>query len=249
MTRMTPPGGKDFYRILNVSKTATTHEIKQAYRKLALALHPDRTDGDEHKTHVFKQASEAYNVLSDHSKRSHYDRAIFHHDSSSQQPRPHRRTTVPRRDHYRKVYSPRAPPGFKTFDSKRHWEMHYGDGMMKEEVERARRRAEKASSRKSGYQYESPLGKGFAFQSETDHNPYSKHSRQGPPPRHWDEDVFEYEEAHYYDLGSTDRNNARRVVSRQEYVRERMEERRKNRPPRTSAATPREEEATGCVVM
>jgi DnaJ-class molecular chaperone len=230
-------GGKDFYKVLNVSKTATTHEIKQAYRKLAMALHPDRNQGDPQKAAVFKQASEAYNVLSDHSQRTQYDNITGNNQ---------KRRRAPPRD-YRKVYSPKAPPGFgKTFDSKRHWEYHYGDGMMRDEVERARRRAEAASSRNSGFHYQSPLGKGFSFTSEQDHNPYSKRSKQGPRANRGGEDL-EYEEAHYYDLGSTDMNNARRVVSRQEYIRQRMHERRKNRPPRPQK--PHEEEATGCHIM
>jgi len=234
---MLPPShhGKDFYKILNVSKTATTHEIKQAYRKLAMALHPDRNEGCPQKAAVFKQASEAYTILSNHQERTQYDSIVGN--------------TLPRRKpppNYRKVYSPRAPKGFKTFDSQRHWDYHYGDGMMRDEVERARRRAESASSRNSGYHYESPLGKGFTFTSEQDHNPYSKRAKQGPRANVSGEEDLEYEEAHYYDLGSTDMNNARRVVSRQEYIRQRMYERRKNRVERKQ---PHEEEATGCTVM
>jgi molecular chaperone DnaJ len=231
------PPSLDFYKILSVSRTATSHEIKQAYRKLAMALHPDRTAGDPHKANVFKAASEAYNVLSDHSKRTAYDSIA--HPKHTQQRRPPPAN-------YRKVYSPRAPPGFKTFDPKRHYDMHYGDGMMREEVERVRRRAEQASSRNSGYDYESPLGKGFSFSSENDHNPYSKRARQGPPQGMFS---VEYEETHYYDLGSSD--TARHVVSSQQEIRERMHERRKNRIDRRRQQQPpqREEEATGCSIM
>lgn len=234
MTVFKPPK-YDFYKILNVSRTATAHEIKQAYRKLAMALHPDKTGGDQDKAHIFKQASEAYNILSDHSKRSAYDRIAS----------PKLKRKAPPKD-YRKVYSPKAPPGFKIFNPERHQSMHYGDGMMQEEVERARKRYEAASKRfGSSYDYQSPLGPGFSFTSDQDTNPYSrKTTRQGPPPKYGDN--IEYEEAHYYDLGSTDMTNARRVVSGHEWIRERMNERRKNRPPRPSS---REEEATGCVVM
>ena len=73
--------------------------------------------------------------------------------------------------------------------------MHYGDGHMREEVERARRRAEQASGRTGGYEYELKLGKGFAFQSEDDHNPYSKNPSQGPHA-HGGGFNIEYEEAH-----------------------------------------------------
>lgn len=230
-----PPS--DFYKILNVSRTATKHEIKQAYRKLAMALHPDKTDGDPHKANVFKFASEAYTILSDHSKRTAYDTIT--------QRKPHQQQRRPP-PNYRKVYSPKAPPGFKTFDSKRHFDMHYGDGMMREEVERARRRAERASERNSGYDYESPLGKGFSFHSQDDHNPYSKRARQGPPQAMFS---IEYEETHYYDVGSSDGNTTRRLVSRQEEIRERMYERRKNRIERQERRPQREEEATGCKIM
>ena len=237
---MTVPPGKDFYKILNVSRTATTHEIKQAYRKLALALHPDRTDGDVHKANVFKAASDAYSILSDHSKRTAYDNVVL-------KTQPKRRPPPP---NYRKVYSPKAPPGFKIFNSERHWNMHYGDGQMREEVERARRRAEQASGRTTGYEYESKLGKGFSFHSEDDHNPYSKNPHQGPAANSTGFHV-EYEEAHYYDLGSTDLKKARRVVGRQELVRQRMYERRKNRIERQKQEPQpqREEEAAGCTVM
>lgn len=61
---------KDFYKILGVSKTASKEEIKKAYRKLAHQYHPDKKDGDEKK---FKEASEAYSVLSDEKKRAQYD--------------------------------------------------------------------------------------------------------------------------------------------------------------------------------
>lgn len=62
---------KDYYQILGVSKNATTEEIKKAYRKLALRYHPDRA-GKEHE-HKFKEANEAYQVLSNPQKRAQYD--------------------------------------------------------------------------------------------------------------------------------------------------------------------------------
>eukprot|EP00536_Pseudo-nitzschia_multiseries_P003222 jgi/Psemu1/185328/e_gw1.48.141.1 len=64
---------KDFYKILQVSNKATKTEIKTAYRKLALTLHPDRHDGDEGKTKAFKEATEAYNILADNERRRQYD--------------------------------------------------------------------------------------------------------------------------------------------------------------------------------
>lgn len=63
--------GKDYYKILGVTKTATEDEIKKAYRRLAHQYHPDKASGDEKK---FKEISEAYQVLSDKQKREQYDR-------------------------------------------------------------------------------------------------------------------------------------------------------------------------------
>lgn len=63
---------KDYYAILGVSKSATPEEIKQAYRKLALKYHPDKNKGPESEQ-KFKEASEAYQVLSDETKRRQYD--------------------------------------------------------------------------------------------------------------------------------------------------------------------------------
>ncbi len=65
---------KDLYKLLHLPRTATQSEIKQSYRKIALALHPDRHDGCNIKTAEFKEASEAYRILSDYTKRIEYDR-------------------------------------------------------------------------------------------------------------------------------------------------------------------------------
>jgi len=62
----------DYYKILGVEKTATTDEIKKAYRKLALKYHPDR-GGDSETAKKFNEINEAYQVLSDSQKRSQYD--------------------------------------------------------------------------------------------------------------------------------------------------------------------------------
>ncbi len=62
---------KDYYQTLGVSKTATKDEIKKAFRKKAHEYHPDKQGGDEAK---FKEANEAYQVLSDDQKRAQYDR-------------------------------------------------------------------------------------------------------------------------------------------------------------------------------
>lgn len=65
---------RDYYEILEISKTATTEEIKKAYRKTAMKYHPDRNPGDKVAEDKFKEAAEAYEILSDADKRSKYDR-------------------------------------------------------------------------------------------------------------------------------------------------------------------------------
>ena len=65
---------RDYYEVLEVSRTATVEEIKQAYRKKAMAYHPDRNPGDAEAEIRFKEAAEAYEVLRDPEKRARYDR-------------------------------------------------------------------------------------------------------------------------------------------------------------------------------
>ena len=64
---------RDFYEILGVSKTASADEIKKAYRKKAIQFHPDKNPGDKASEKKFKEAAEAYEVLSDQPKRQRYD--------------------------------------------------------------------------------------------------------------------------------------------------------------------------------
>lgn len=64
---------RDYYEVLGVSKTASEEELKKAYRKLALKYHPDRNPGDKEAEEKFKEAAEAYSVLSDKDKRARYD--------------------------------------------------------------------------------------------------------------------------------------------------------------------------------
>lgn len=72
-------GKRDYYEVLGVGREASAQEIKSAYRKLAVKFHPDRNQSDPEAEVKFKEAAEAYAVLSDSEKRARYDR--FGHDA------------------------------------------------------------------------------------------------------------------------------------------------------------------------
>ncbi|HLO70425.1 MAG TPA: molecular chaperone DnaJ [Flavipsychrobacter sp.] len=65
---------RDYYEVLNVSKSASADEIKKSYRKIAMQYHPDRNPGDKAAEEKFKEAAEAYDVLSNPDKKAQYDR-------------------------------------------------------------------------------------------------------------------------------------------------------------------------------
>src|SRR5882757_2301340 len=65
---------RDYYEVLGVAKGASADEIKKAYRKVAMQYHPDRNPGDKSAEEKFKEAAEAYEVLSDSDKKAQYDR-------------------------------------------------------------------------------------------------------------------------------------------------------------------------------
>ena len=65
---------RDYYEVLGLSKGSSAEEIKKSYRKVAMQFHPDRNPGDKGAEEKFKEAAEAYEVLSDADKRAQYDR-------------------------------------------------------------------------------------------------------------------------------------------------------------------------------
>ena len=64
---------RDYYEVLGVSKSASQDEIKKAYRKMAIKYHPDKNPGDKQAEENFKEAAEAYDVLSTPDKKQKYD--------------------------------------------------------------------------------------------------------------------------------------------------------------------------------
>ena len=72
---------RDYYEILGVAKNASADDIKRAYKKLAIKYHPDKNPGDKEAETKFKEAAEAYDVLSDEQKKTQYDR--FGHEGLS----------------------------------------------------------------------------------------------------------------------------------------------------------------------
>ena len=64
---------RDYYEVLGVEKSASADEIKKAYRKKAIQYHPDKNPGDKEAEEKFKEAAEAYEVLSNPDKRARYD--------------------------------------------------------------------------------------------------------------------------------------------------------------------------------
>ena len=65
---------RDYYEVLGIQKGASEDEIKKAYRKMAMKYHPDKNPGDKEAEEKFKEANEAYAVLSDPDKKNKYDR-------------------------------------------------------------------------------------------------------------------------------------------------------------------------------
>ena len=67
---------RDYYQVLDVPRTASEADIKKAYRRLAMKFHPDRNPGDKEAEENFKEAKEAYEVLTDTQKRAAFDEEL-----------------------------------------------------------------------------------------------------------------------------------------------------------------------------
>ncbi|MBO7273053.1 MAG: DnaJ domain-containing protein, partial [Bacteroidaceae bacterium] len=68
---------RDYYEVLGVDRNASANDIKKAYRKLAIQYHADKNPGDKEAEEKFKEAAEAYSVLSDADKKARYDQFGF----------------------------------------------------------------------------------------------------------------------------------------------------------------------------
>lgn len=110
---------KDYYKILGVSRNASEEEIKQAYRKLARKYHPDVNPNNKQAESKFKEINEAYQVLSDKDKRSHYER--FGKDWNRYQ-----QTGSPGGGGFRWDYSSGGPGGASTGDFSDFFEALFG---------------------------------------------------------------------------------------------------------------------------
>ena len=131
---------------------------------------------------------------------------------------------------------------------------------MNEEIARARKRAEAASSRKNGFSYQSPLGNGFSFEAgksrEEQSNPFSRKSRQSNQSQQ-DGFQIQYEEA-YFEMNTSDLSHSRRVINGKESVIERANHRRKHRVRERGEPNPynnrrrranSDDESAGCNIM
>eukprot|EP00903_Cladosiphon_okamuranus_P019873 g18266.t1 len=123
---------RDYYAILRVARTATDTEIKAAYRRIALAVHPDVSKGKKGSEEEFKNASEAYSVLADTEQRRIYDRTLGVrkvNSSSSRWADAAKKTKA-----QQPLYTAPPPPGMKTHNEAEWKAWHYGVNAVKKEA-------------------------------------------------------------------------------------------------------------------
>ncbi len=107
---------KDYYKVLHLSSTATSDEIKKAYRKLALQFHPDKNPSPQAKA-VFQEINEAYDVLSDPVKKNNYDFRL----NQSSQPKTSHSGEKSNTENYRPFHKYSGKQKFKNKDPYKHF--------------------------------------------------------------------------------------------------------------------------------
>src|SRR5438067_1221206 len=105
---------RDYYEILGVEKNASVEDVKKSYRKLAMQYHPDKNPDNKEAEEKFKEATEAYEVLSDADKRARYDR--FGHQGVKQTDYGHYQNTEDIFSHFSDIFSGMGGGG-SIFDS------------------------------------------------------------------------------------------------------------------------------------
>lgn len=193
-------------------------------------------------TELFRQVTEAYKILSNHKDRVAYDHMTWKD----------RRKRNPPPANYRKVYtSPMTPDMTRMYNFERDWDMHYGDGMMREALKEALDNAIREGE--VDLEYRSVLGPGFSFhKSNATHlntNPFSKNVKQGP--KHFSPKMmFDYEEGHMFESSTSKISDAKSIIYKREQIVQNMQDRRMERVERRKReAEARERGDTGCIIM
>mmetsp|Transcript_28915 Transcript_28915/g.66209 ORF Transcript_28915/g.66209 Transcript_28915/m.66209 type:complete len:219 (+) Transcript_28915:317-973(+) len=209
-----------FYNLLSVSSSATASEIKLSYRRLALALHPDRNGGDRTKTDRFRMVTDAYDILVDSVSRSRYDR-----ENGINKPQVQTKSgfsTHPGAPPPGMTYRPVAPPTDHTImDYKEWYRMHYGGGFYEKAAKKPQGPENVTRKQGGGDRYAPDVGTSLGYQV------------YGAPVSKIAENAAEY--------GGRSKRLQTEFYERS-HITARMKERRKNRPKR-------DESGSTCVIM